>query len=156
MKRWLKRTLIGLFGASLLVGGIAACSHRVHGGHRWHAMTEEDAARMKARVVERAASRLELDATQQASLGVLLDRLQAQRKALVGDTEPRAALQALVAGPAFDRAQAEALLMAKTDAVRAQGPAVITALADFYDGLNPAQQQQLRDMLARGRHGGRS
>ena len=31
MKTWIKRTLIGLFGVSILVGGIAACGHRHHG-----------------------------------------------------------------------------------------------------------------------------
>ena len=31
MKTWLKRTLIGVFGASLLFGGLAACAQRHHG-----------------------------------------------------------------------------------------------------------------------------
>ena len=32
MKTWIKRTLIGLFGATILVGGLAACGQRHHGG----------------------------------------------------------------------------------------------------------------------------
>ena len=31
MKTWIKRTLIGLFGASIVVGGLAAYGHRHHG-----------------------------------------------------------------------------------------------------------------------------
>ena len=31
MKPWIKKTLIGLFGASILVGGLTACS----GGHHY-------------------------------------------------------------------------------------------------------------------------
>jgi protein CpxP len=154
MKRWLKRTLIGLFGATVLLGSLGACTHRLH-HHGWSAMSDEDLARAKARLVERAGARLDLDEAQQQRLDTLADELLRQRRALRGDTEPRAQLRALIAGPAFDRGQAEALLMAKTDAVRQQGPAVIQALADFYDGLNPAQQQQLRDLLARGHHGHR-
>ena len=69
MKTWIKRTLIGLFGASILVGGIAACSHRHHGwgGGSWSA---EESAEWRERVLERAAKELQLDATQSAALGV--------------------------------------------------------------------------------------
>jgi len=155
MKRWLKRTLVGLFGATVLLGGLGACSHRMH-HHGWSAMSDEDLADAKVRLVERAGSKLDLDAAQKQRLTALADELLRQRQALRGDGEPRAQVQALIAGPAFDRSQAEALLMAKTDALRQQGPAVIQALGDFYDSLTPAQQQQLRDMLTRGRHGGRS
>ena len=51
MKTWIKRTLIGLFGAGVLFGGLAACSHGPRHGHGWQAMSEEDAAKMKSRIV---------------------------------------------------------------------------------------------------------
>jgi hypothetical protein len=57
MKRWLKRTLIGIFGATLLFGGLAAFAHRNHHGHGWQPMSEEDAAKMKERMVVAAVSR---------------------------------------------------------------------------------------------------
>ncbi len=154
MKSWLKRTLIGVFGASVLFGGLAACSHRGHhGGHGSHAMSEEDAAKMKAKMVENVGSRLELDEAQKAKLGVLADQLRAQRNALVGSTtNPRAELQALVAGPMFDRAKAKALVEAKTGAITTQSPEVIAAMADFYDSLKPEQQAKVREFIAsRGR-----
>ena len=154
MKTWLKRTLIGVFGATILVGGLAACSHRgAHGGYGWHAMNDEDAAKLKARLIEKAGSRLDLDDAQKAKLGVLADRLRAQRNALVGPTtDPRTELQSLVAGPTFDRAKAKSLVDAKTGAITAQSPEVIAAMADFYDSLKPEQQAKVREFMAsRGR-----
>ena len=54
MKPWIKRALIGIFGASVLFGGLAACSHRGSYSHGWQAMSEEDAAKTKAKIVERS------------------------------------------------------------------------------------------------------
>ncbi len=148
MKPWIKRSLAGLFGAALLFTGIGAVwAHRHAQG--WRSMSEADIAQMKTRFVDRAASHLDLDAAQKQRLQVLADTVQAQHQALRGGTDPRAELQALVAGPSFDRAKALALLQDKTAAVQSQGPAVVTALADFWDGLNAQQQQKLRDMMDR-------
>ncbi len=153
MKTWIKRSLIGLAAVATLSVGAAAVAHR-HGG--WHGpMNDADLGRAKTQLVERVADRMDLDAGQRQQLDLLGEQLLVQRKALMAGTEPRAALQALVAGNSFDRAGAEALLMAKTDALRAGAPAVIAAFGDFYDGLRPEQQTKLREQLARGRHDGR-
>lgn len=152
MKTWIKRTLIGLIGAGVLLGGLAACSHRWHGEGGWQ-VSAEDAAKFRGKMIERVTKQLDLDATQQQRLGELADALQAQRKALVGNTtDPRAEMQALVAGPSFDQARAQALVATKTAAVQTGSPAVIAALAAFYDGLNPTQQQKVREFMAK-RHG---
>lgn len=151
MKTWIKRTLIGLAAVSALGIGAVAVAHRHHG----YPMSDADLARAKTHVVDRIAGRMDLDATQRAQLDTLADTLLTQRKALLAGTEPRAALQGLVAGSTFDRAGAEALLMAKTDALRAGAPAVIAAFGDFYDGLNPDQQARLRERLAQGHRGHR-
>jgi len=159
MKPWLKRTLVGvvtLFGAVTLVGALGGCSHHGHGRQGWSTMSEEDAAKMKARLVQRAADKLDLDEAQKAKLGVLADKLREQRNALVGDTrDPRAELQALIAGTTFDRAKAQGLVQAKTQAVQAKSPEVIAAMADFYDSLKPEQQAKVREALQRGRRGWR-
>ena len=157
MKPWLKRTLIGVFGASVLVGGLAACAQRAHHGYGWRAMSEDDAATMKARLVDKVGSRLELDEAQKAKLGTLADKLREQRNALVGSTtDPRAEIASLVAGPSFDRAKATALVSAKTAAITSKSPEVITAMADFYDSLQPEQQAKVREFMAkRGHHGWR-
>jgi protein CpxP len=158
MRPWIKRTLIGVFGASLLVGGLAACSsHRMHGP--WGSqMTEADRAEWRAKMVERASRKLDLDAAQQAKLTTLADAMEAQRKAMVAQGgEPHAELKAVLAGPQLDRKRAQALIDAKTTAVREASPAVIAAAADFYDSLKPEQQQKVREVLDRkgGRHGWR-
>jgi Spy/CpxP family protein refolding chaperone len=159
MKPWLKRTLVGVvtfFGAATVVGAFGGCSHHGHGRQGWSAMSEEDAARMKARFVERAADKLKLDEAQKAKLGVLADKLREQRNALVGDAkDPRAELGSLIAGTTFDRTKAQGLVQAKTQAVQAKSPEVIAALADFYDSLKPEQQAKVRETLQRGRRGWR-
>ncbi len=93
MKHWIKRTLFGLFGASILVGGLSACGHHRHGfGAN---MSAEDQAQMRGKIIERVASKLDLNADQQQRLGVLADKLQEQRAALIGKTtNPRAEMQA--------------------------------------------------------------
>jgi protein CpxP len=156
MKPWIKRTLVGVFGATVLFGGMAACSHRAgYGAYGWHAMSDEDAAKMKARMIEKAGSRLALDDAQKAKLGVLADQLRAQRNALVGNTsDPRVELQSLVAGPTFDRAKAKSLVEAKTGAITTQSPQVIAAMADFYDSLKPEQQAKVRELMAKRAHHG--
>lgn len=152
MKRWLKRTLIGVFGASVLFGGLAACSHRYHHGYG-HSMNEEDAAKMRAHMIDRVSSRLDLDEAQKAKLGVVADQLRAGRQALRGDSDPRADVQSLVAGNTFDRAKAKALIDAKTSTVQSRSPELIAAFGDFYDSLKPEQQQKVREFMQRGRHG---
>ena len=155
MKRWIKRTLIGVFGATLLVGGLSACGHGHHGG--WQT-SDADAAKMRERVLERAGRELKLDDAQKLRLATLADKLKEQRSALMGaGTDPRAEAQALIAGAKFDRERAQAFVESKTTALRGKSPEVIAAAADFYDSLNPTQQQQVRDFMSRrsgwGRHG---
>jgi protein CpxP len=154
MKTWIKRTLIGLVGAAAIFGGLAAWAQNSPYRHGWHAMSEEDAGAMKAKMIERVSSHLDLDAAQKTRLGVLADKLREQRNALVGTTaDPRAELQGLVAGNTFDRARAGTLIQEKLAAVNAKSPEVVTAMADFYDGLRPEQQAKLRDFMSRHHHG---
>ena len=153
MRRWIKRTLIGAFGATILVGGLAACGHNRHGD--WP-MSEADEAKIRERVIGKATRELELDAAQQAKLNALADAVKAQRAALRGNPaqSPRDAVSGLIAGSQFDRAKAQAMVEQKTGAVRDGSPAVIAAFGDFYDALRPEQQQKVRDFLQRG-HGHR-
>ncbi|MBL8330593.1 MAG: periplasmic heavy metal sensor [Rubrivivax sp.] len=158
MKTWIKRTLIGLLGAGVLFGGWAAWAHRHHHwSHAWQPMSESDAAPLKARLLAKAGDKLELNDAQKAKLGVLLDRVREQRNALIGSGgDPRAELRGLVAGTVFDREKARALVDSKTAAVQGQSPAVIAAMADFFDSLNPQQQARVREVMERGRRWERS
>jgi Spy/CpxP family protein refolding chaperone len=147
MKIWIKRSLITLFGATLLAGGLTACGHRMHGP-----VSDEKVAEFRVKLIDRAGKELELNDAQKAKLGVLADKLRDQRVALMGTgTDPRAQVQALVAGAQFDKARAQALVDEKTAALRAKSPEVIAAMADFYDSLNPTQQQKVRDFMQRRR-----
>jgi protein CpxP len=149
MKRFIKKTLLGLFGGALIVGSLGACSHRGPGG--WHESSPESRTRM----VEKIGSRLDLDAVQKQKLSVLADKLQAQRTALRGATDPRAAMQALFAGSKLDQAGAKKLIDEKTAAIQTGSPEVIAAAADFFDNLRPEQQQKVREFMERGRRWGR-
>jgi protein CpxP len=151
MKPWIKRTLIGLFGVSILVGGLTACGHRPYGAGA--NLSAEQVAQYRAKVLDQVSSKLDLNADQKQRLGVLADKLHEQRTALIGQTkDPRAEVQALVAGVKFDRTLAQAIALEKVTALQSKSPDVITALADFYDSLNPVQQQKVRDFLAHSGH----
>ena len=155
MKSWIKRTLFGLAGVSIALGGLAACGHR-HEGHGWQ-MNAEESAKFRGKMVDRVAGKLDLNADQKKRLTTLADKLHEQRSALAGQGgDPRVQVQALVAGEKFDRMKAQALVTEKTAAVNGKSPEVITALADFYDSLNPTQQQKVRDFMQhrRGWHRG--
>ena len=153
MKRWIKRTLVGVLGASVLFGGLAACSHRPHG---WNAMNDADAAQWREKMVDRVASKLDLDATQKAKLATLGEVMRAQRQAMMpAGQDPRAEFAGVIAGTQFDRARAQALVDGKTGALREGSPKVIAAAADFYDSLKPEQQQKVREFLNKRGHGWR-
>jgi len=151
MKPWIKRTLYGLLGASILVGGLSACGHPRH--DYGMAMSDTERAEFRGKMIDRVASKLDLTADQKQRLGVLADKLQEQRAALMGKTtDPRAEVQALIAGEKFDRTRAQSLVTEKTAALSSKSPEVIAAMADFFDSLTPAQQTKVREALQR-RHG---
>lgn len=152
MKPWFRRTLLGVFGATIALGGLTACGHHAY-GHHGYTMSAEDRAKMREKVVERVSSKLELNADQKQRLNVLADKLQEQRVAFMGQGDPRAEAKTLVAGEKFDRAKAQAMVGQKTAAVNAKSPEVIAAFGDFYDSLNPQQQAKVREFMERRRHG---
>jgi protein CpxP len=150
MKPWIKRSLLAVTGISIAIGGLTACGTR--GGHERGPMSAEKLAEVRGKVVERITSKLDLNTQQQQKLNVLADKMQAQRTTLIGQTtDPRAELNALVAGEKFDRTRALSLLDEKTRAVQSTGPEVIQALADFYDSLNPTQQAEVREHMGKRR-----
>lgn len=153
MKTWIKRTLIGLAATATLLGGLAAWAHRHHSADfGWRAVSAADAAPLQGRVLERAASKLELDAAQKAKLAALAERLRETRNAMVATTaDPREEFKAALAGTTLDRGRVNTLVQAQLAMAGAQSPALVDAAADFYDSLRPAQQAELREMLDRGR-----
>jgi len=146
-RRTFRRALFALFGATVIAGSLSACAGRQE--HGWGGpMDTQRSAELRVKMVEKIGKKLDLNDAQKQLLATLGDRLQEQRKALAGSSaDPRADARALVAGAQFDRSRAQALVAEKTAAVQAKSPEVITAAADFFDALNPTQQQQVRDFM---------
>jgi periplasmic protein CpxP/Spy len=146
LKRIVLATLGGIFAIGTL-GALSGCGGRDH--HGWHNADPGAMAERQAKMVDYASRKLDLNETQKKNLNNLADKLQQQRAALVAGQDPRSALQGLVAGDKLDKAKAQAFINDKTGAIQAKSPEVVTAAAEFYDSLNPAQQQQVRDLLNR-------
>ena len=83
MKPWIKKTLMGIFGASIAVGGLTACSS---GHHQRGPMTAEKMAEVRGKMVDRVSSKLDLNEAQKTKLNALADQLAAQRAAFIGKT----------------------------------------------------------------------
>jgi protein CpxP len=146
MNRWIKRSLFGLVGGALITSSVIGCA-----AQSWRTGDSTD---MRAKMVERIGSKLELDASQQQRLATLASKLEAQRQAMRASGDARSQFQALLAGNKLDQAGAAKLIDEKTDAVRNGSPEVIAAAADFFDNLNPTQQQKVRDFMSKGRRFG--
>lgn len=151
MKSWIKRSLIGLTAATVVLGGLTACGTRGDHARGW---SDERITEMRGKAIEKISSKLELNTDQKAKLGVLADEMIASRKAFKGNAaDPRADMKALIASDKFDRIKAQAMLDQKTQAVQGNGPKMLAAFGDFYDSLTPAQQQQVREKMDRRGHG---
>ena len=150
MKPWIKRTLIGLTATTVVLGGLTACGSRGDHARGW---SDERITEVRGKAIEKISDRLDLNADQKAKLAVLADQMIASRKALRGNSDPRTDLQALVAGDKFDRSKAQQFLDQKLQAAQGNGPQMLAAFGDFYDSLNPEQQQQVREKLERRGHG---
>ena len=151
-QRNIRRIVLGVLGVTLIAGGLSACGHR--GDHQWGAnVTAEQYAEKRDKMVDRAASKLDLNAEQKQLLSVVGDKMFEQRKAMIGQTtDPRAEIKSLIAGPKLDTAKAQTLIMDKTTVLQTRSPETLAALAAFYDSLNATQQQKVRDLMD-GRHG---
>jgi Spy/CpxP family protein refolding chaperone len=151
-KRNIRRTILGLLGVTVFAVGLSACGH--HRDKAWGAnLTQEQFVQQRDKMVDRAASKLDLNADQKKLLAAVGDKVFEQRKAMIGQTtDPRAELKSLIAGPKFDTAKAQTLITDKTTVMQARSPESLAALAAFYDSLNPTQQQKVRDLMD-GRHG---
>lgn len=151
MKPWIKRSLIALTSATVVLGGLTACGTRGDHARGW---SDERVTEARGRMVERISDKLELNAGQKAKLEVLADEMVASRKAMRGESgDFRNDLQGLIAADKFDRTKAQQMLDQKTQALQGSGPKVLAAFGDFYDSLNPEQQKQVRERLERRGHG---
>ncbi|MGQ3050411.1 MAG: Spy/CpxP family protein refolding chaperone [Roseateles sp.] len=103
-------------------------------------------------LLSRVGARLDLADEQRRRFAAWVELVQRQRDALT--TLARGSqLAALVADERFAREQAQQLLTAKLDAMRAAGSEVIAAFAEFFDSLDDEQRQAMRFMTQRGASG---
>lgn len=125
--------------------------HFGHGHRGRHFGRHADADGFVDHLAARVGAKLDLDDEQQRLLAAWFHQLLAQRDALKGLVRgPEMA--GLIAGEQFPRESAQQLLDAKLDALRADGPGVITAFAAFFDALDAEQRQVLRFMMRRFGH----
>ena len=123
MKTWIKRSLIGITAATVILGGLTACGSRGDHARGW---SDERITEVRGKAIEKISSKLELNTEQKAKLGVLTDEMIASRKAFRGEAaDPRTELKALVAGDKFDRTKAQALLDQKMQVMQGNGPKML-------------------------------
>lgn len=144
MKTWIKRTLFGLAGTALVLGALTACGGSGGYARGW---SDERVADVRNTVVDKVGRHLDLNPVQKAKLGVLADEIVTSRQAFKGQSDARTDVAALIASARFDRAQAQRLLDQKTQVVQGNAPKLLSAFGDFYDSLNPEQQQRVRERL---------
>jgi periplasmic protein CpxP/Spy len=135
----LKRTLLALLSAGCLATAIASDGH--------HSSRHGDRMEHQQKMVERFASKLDLNASQKDKLKALSEALSKQRQIMHGDNGLKSEMLGLISGNKMDRNKALELAQSKTRAMQEAAPLVVNASADFYDSLNPEQQAKVREWM---------
>jgi protein CpxP len=131
----IKRTLLAISGLAL-IGTLAACNHRDH---------RPDPEAFAQRIMDRVTEKLNLNEEQVARLNGVKEALMTARQEMRKErTDKKSELLSLLDQPTLDQQKALALVNERGDAIKAQAPQVIAAVAAFYDSLTPEQQQTLR------------
>jgi Spy/CpxP family protein refolding chaperone len=127
------------------VGGIALVSTLAVAGPRFK---ERGPEMFADRMIDRITDNLELNEAQVAKLNGVKDTiLEARKKMRENRKDKQAEMLALLGQPTLDQEKAMAMLTERGDAMKAEAPKVIGALAGFYDSLSPEQQQTLRETI---------
>jgi Spy/CpxP family protein refolding chaperone len=99
-------------------------------------------------MIERMTDNLELNEAQVKKLNGVKEAItDAREKMHENRKEKQDKILALLEQPTLDQEKAMALLTERGDAMKAEAPKVIGAIAGFYDSLNPQQQQTLRETI---------
>ncbi len=100
------------------------------------------------RMIDRVTDKLELNEAQVTKLNGVKDAIKAARENMREKRkDKKGEMLALLDQPTLDQDKAMALLTERGDAMKAEAPKVIAAIAGFYDSLTPEQQQTLRETL---------
>ncbi len=130
------KIMIAIASGIALISGLAACGH-----HR----SPEDRAEY---MVEKITSKMELTEPQVSKLEALKNELLNVRQSMLAERDTvHEEVNELLNQPTLDQTRALTLVQNRTDSINQKAPQVITALAGFYDSLNPEQQAMLREKL---------
>jgi Spy/CpxP family protein refolding chaperone len=99
-------------------------------------------------MIERMTDNLELNEAQVGKLNNVKDTIMDARKKLRESNKDKGEeILTLLEQPTLDQDKAMAMLTERGDAMKAEAPKVIAAIAGFYDSLTPEQQQTLRETI---------
>jgi len=136
MKRNSKIILAAVTAVSLATGTVVFAA----GGH----------GKMGNRMISKLTDRLELNEQQASALESLKLEIQETRDLMRADGESQGqSLMQLVSGDTFDQGAALEMITARTTAMQEQGPELVAAAAQFFDGLDSEQKQELNQMMDR-------
>ncbi len=130
-----KRILLVIGGAAIATTLVAGGRH-FYGDHNYHADW----------MVHKVTEELELNEAQQLKLGHVRDvMLDARKQIHDSRKETRESILELLSQTEMDRQRVLALFNERTEAIRGRAPQVVDAIGDFYDSLDTAQREELRE-----------
>ena len=134
-----KRTIVIITAGTLLIGGVAACKHKMHS-----ASAEERGEW----VVDKVSKELELNDSQRIKLVEVKDQFIAVRKSMRSDPEEaRKEVLAMLKQPTMDREKVNAMVNQKIAMVSEKSPSIIDAIGNFYDSLDDSQRAELSEFI---------
>jgi len=134
-----KRAIIVITSGVLLIGGVAACKHKMHS-----ASAEERGEW----VVEKVSEELELNDNQRVKLVAVKDEFLDMRKTIRSDrTQTRAEVLDMLKQPTLDREKMNAIVSQKIATINARSPAIVDAIGNFFDSLDDSQRAELSEFI---------
>ncbi len=134
-----KRIITFIAGGTLLTATVVACHHGMHFG------TAEERGEW---MVQKVSKELELNSIQRDKLVNLKDEFLSLRKELRDDrAQLRTDVLAMLQQPTLDRDKANAMVSGQLATVNAGSPAIIDAVANFYDSLDDTQRSEIREFI---------
>lgn len=97
-------------------------------------------------ITQKITKKLDLNNEQKVRLEAVKNEMLSVRKQMHGKREAtKANVQDLLSTPNFDQDKALSIVDGHVNEISTQAPQIVTALADFWDSLNPEQQSRIRE-----------
>lgn len=125
---------------------VLATSAGVLWAKQGHRSTEAHADRAVAHI----SKRLQLTDAQEQSLDVLKDQMiELRQRGSISGKGFRNELRELVAADSFNQGEALELITQRTDMINQAAPEFVASLGTFLDGLEPAQKEQVLELMSK-------